>query len=182
MILRNARYNSNGGIDCEVNHPDYGWIPYTIPDDGRFQNIAMFELAAQTAEPYVPDEAEELKSAIADKIEEINAAYTAAVTPMIRDYPEIEQSTWWAQEGEARAYLAWFDEQQGEPPATPVLDNILAGRNGDDGSETLWELCLAVMENAAMFTQAQQMTGKRQRLAKQARSVETRDALDAIDW
>lgn len=33
--VRNAVYiTDQGHIDCEINHPDYGWIPYTIaPDD-----------------------------------------------------------------------------------------------------------------------------------------------------
>lgn len=33
--VRNAVYvTDQGHIDCEINHPEYGWIPYTIaPDD-----------------------------------------------------------------------------------------------------------------------------------------------------
>lgn len=31
MNYRNAKYiNDNGWIDCEIEHPDYGWIPYTL--------------------------------------------------------------------------------------------------------------------------------------------------------
>lgn len=33
MEFKNARYNSLGGIDCEINHPAYGWIPYTLGED-----------------------------------------------------------------------------------------------------------------------------------------------------
>ncbi|RUR51536.1 hypothetical protein [Vreelandella populi] len=126
--------------------------------------------------------AEKLADAQAAKIEQINGAYTAQVRPLIKDYPEIEQQTWIAQEAEARAYMAWHADQQGNAPATPVLDNILAGRNGDNGSETLQELSLAVLANADMFTRAQQLTGKRQRLVKQVREAKALEALDGITW
>ncbi|MFI0472977.1 hypothetical protein ACGLWX_09710 [Halomonas sp. HMF6819] len=128
------------------------------------------------------ERAERVESTRADKIREINDAYESQVRPLIRDYPEIEQQTWPSQDAEARAYLAWLGAAQGDAPATPVLDNILAGRNGDDGTETLEQLSRAVMENAEQFTQAQQLTGKRQRLVKQARAAESAEALDAIVW
>lgn len=32
--IRSARYAAQGGVDCEINHPEYGWIPFTAsPDD-----------------------------------------------------------------------------------------------------------------------------------------------------
>lgn len=27
--IREPARNDSGGIDCEVNHPDLGWIPFT---------------------------------------------------------------------------------------------------------------------------------------------------------
>jgi len=34
MNVKSARYNGNGTIDCEIEHPVYGWIPFTAsPDD-----------------------------------------------------------------------------------------------------------------------------------------------------
>jgi hypothetical protein len=63
-----------------------------------------------------------------------------------------------------------------------VLDNILLGRNGSDGTETLVELCEAVVSNAERFTQFQQLTGKRQRLVKAVRGAETVAAVNAIRW
>lgn len=26
---KNCKYNDSGTIDCEINHPKYGWIPFT---------------------------------------------------------------------------------------------------------------------------------------------------------
>lgn len=29
MNYRNAKRNENNSIDCEINHPIYGWVPFT---------------------------------------------------------------------------------------------------------------------------------------------------------
>lgn len=127
-------------------------------------------------------DAELLADAQAAKIAEINAAYTAAAAPLIKEYPEVEQQSWTEQNREARAYLAWDEDQEGDAPATPVLDNILLGRNGENGTETLKELCEAVLNNADKFTQFQQLTGRRQRLVKAVRAAETVEGKNAINW
>ena len=32
--FRNVTQNENGTIDCEINHPQFGWIPFTAdPND-----------------------------------------------------------------------------------------------------------------------------------------------------
>lgn len=117
------------------------------------------------------------------RIAEINDAYSEAASPLIKGYPEIETKTWPQQDSEARAYLGWHASgEQGDPPITPVLDRILAGRNGNDGSETLYQLCQAVKVNAEMFTAAQEMTGLRQRLVKQIRAAETVEEVLAVVW
>ena len=126
--------------------------------------------------------AELLAEAQAAKIKEINDAYAAEAEPLVRDYPEIEQQSWTEQNREARAYLEWNAAPQGDAPATPVLDNILLGRNGEDGTETLAELCEAVVSNAERFTLFQQLTGRRQRLVKAVRAAETVEAKNAIEW
>ena len=34
MMFRNPRFNAAGGIDGEINHPQFGWVPFTAaPDD-----------------------------------------------------------------------------------------------------------------------------------------------------
>ena len=33
MEVRGQKWNATGGIDCEINHPVYGWIPFTARDD-----------------------------------------------------------------------------------------------------------------------------------------------------
>lgn len=135
----------------------------------------------QDAEVTLPKSAAELLAdAQAAKIAEINSAYTKQAEPLVRDYPEIEQQSWTEQNREARAYLEWHADPQGDAPATPVLDNILLGRNGEGGNETLVELCEAVVSNAERFTLFQQLTGKRQRLVKRVKQADKTSDIDLI--
>ena len=62
MQVRNVQHNSQGTVDCEINHPTYGWIPFTAsPDDGEeFGKNLYKELkegkhgVIKPFEPYVP--------------------------------------------------------------------------------------------------------------------------------
>ena len=42
--IRNVHTNRHGGLDCEIDHPEHGWIPYTMPDEPV--NFAEREVAA----------------------------------------------------------------------------------------------------------------------------------------
>ena len=40
---RNPAYNNDGSIDCEINHPDYGWLPFTASaTDPSADGVALF--------------------------------------------------------------------------------------------------------------------------------------------
>ena len=54
MEYRNAKYNSFGSIDCEIKHPDYGWIPFTAIDGGDATCQSVFDMASSgNPVPYV---------------------------------------------------------------------------------------------------------------------------------
>ena len=59
MNKRNLRYNEFGTVDCEIEHPEYGWIPFTVnPDDklSPYSKIIHEEILAEKPEiaPYQP--------------------------------------------------------------------------------------------------------------------------------
>ena len=70
MDYRNARFNVAGGIDCEIDHPELGWIPFTAdPADtgAEFDVASLYAEMGPHAAPYVPPpepSAEELRAAI----------------------------------------------------------------------------------------------------------------------
>lgn len=59
MDYKNAQRLENGWIDCEIDHPVYGWIPFTCDPHDRGAEFDVADLHArmdadpQTA-PYVP--------------------------------------------------------------------------------------------------------------------------------
>lgn len=62
MEFSNPVFNAVGTIDCDINHPDFGWIPYTCSDVENPEFYA--ELLAAGPAAYVPqDPAEILASA-----------------------------------------------------------------------------------------------------------------------
>lgn len=58
MNYRNAIYTADGRIDCEIEHPEYGWIPFTAdPNDVAEHGREIFARIVEegTAAPYVPN-------------------------------------------------------------------------------------------------------------------------------
>lgn len=76
MNYRNAKHIDNNRIDCEIEHPVYGWIPFTCdPTDtgAAFDVVALYDaMAADSATaPYVPPTQAELD---AEQAETVRAA------------------------------------------------------------------------------------------------------------
>jgi hypothetical protein len=54
MNFRNATYNAFGTIDCEIEHSQYGWLPFTAdPNDVEPIGIEVFNAAKETAVSYI---------------------------------------------------------------------------------------------------------------------------------
>jgi hypothetical protein len=71
MEIRNAKYNELGGIDCEIEHPDYGWIPFTASkDDAEAHGREIFEAVKDSASAYIapPQPSDEEMQAIAKRL------------------------------------------------------------------------------------------------------------------
>jgi hypothetical protein len=48
--FRNAVWDPQGTITCEIEHPDFGWIPFTAsPDDVEPHGRAIFEVVRHHA-------------------------------------------------------------------------------------------------------------------------------------
>ena len=65
MHGRNARFLANGWIDCEIDHPLWGWIPFTAnpEDQGAGFDVAALHrvlIAGGDVAPYIPPSREEV--------------------------------------------------------------------------------------------------------------------------
>jgi hypothetical protein len=53
---RNEVRLENGNIDCEFNHPKYGWIPFTAdPNDCEEHGRIIWAALDAMLPPYVPE-------------------------------------------------------------------------------------------------------------------------------
>ena len=73
MNYRNAKHISLGRIDCEIDHPDYGWILYTLDPTDTDMTINNDDLlaameAAGDVEPYVPPTQAELDAELSEEL------------------------------------------------------------------------------------------------------------------
>ena len=74
MNYRNAKYvNDNGWIDCEIEHPVHGWIPYTLDPADTDMTVNNDELLAAMAlngnvAAYIPPTQAELDAAKASQV------------------------------------------------------------------------------------------------------------------
>jgi hypothetical protein len=74
MKYRNAKYiNDNGWIDCEIEHPQFGWIPYTLDPADTDMTISNDDLLAAMAAngdvaAYVPPTQAELDAQAAQAV------------------------------------------------------------------------------------------------------------------
>ena len=123
MNYRNAKRLANGWIDCEIEHPNFGWIPFTCdPSDTG----AQFDAAALHAQmdadpataPYVPPTQEEILAAAAFRAKAKRADLLAQNVD-----PYVMNALRWAdlsaeQQGEIAAYrraLLDITDQSGFP-------------------------------------------------------------------
>lgn len=106
MNYRNAKHIANNRIDCEIEHPAHGWIPFTCDplDTGAGLDAAAL-YAAMAADKntaaYVPPTQAELDAAQAARIRDARDSILAAVVdPMVSnplrwaDLSAAKQTAW----------------------------------------------------------------------------------------
>lgn len=85
---RNAVYiDADGSIDCEINHPKFGWIPYTLRDDDTdmtVDNEAVKAILGSNIAAYVPPTQEELDAQAAAAVRaQRDSLLRVAVDPIV---------------------------------------------------------------------------------------------------
>jgi len=123
MNYRNARYISASVIDCEIEHPQYGWIPYTLDPsdtDETIDNDALLSAMTENADvaAYVAPTQEELDANAASDIRgRRNKILSTEVDPIVSnplrwaDLTTAEQNAW----AQYRTDLLNITDQAGFP-------------------------------------------------------------------
>lgn len=114
-MIRNPQYNNAGTIDCEINHPVYGWIPFTASADdpeehGRQIHAAIAEGQAGPIAAYSPPSAETLLQSerarmIVTRFQARAALHSAGLLQAVESIMSNEAT-------DMIARLAWQDAQE----------------------------------------------------------------------
>jgi len=120
MNYKNPIYNQLGTIDCEVNHPEYGWIPFTAsPEDAEAHGRELYHriLADGDVADYIPPSAEQVAASVRS---ERNGILALSDWTQLPDVPQATRDLW----ASYRQALRDIPEQEGFPyevewPETP---------------------------------------------------------------
>lgn len=78
-LWRNPVRNADGTIDCEIEHPDYGWIPFTAsPDDSEQHGRDLYAAILESGDD-IPEKVVPIASIAAAKRAEIDTARDTAI-------------------------------------------------------------------------------------------------------
>ena len=121
MNYRNPVYNRFGTIDCEVDHPEYGWIPFTAsPEDVEAHGRDLYNLIVECGNiaEYVPPTDEQI--ALSVKIQR-NKLLALSDWTQLPDVPQATKDLW----APYRQALRDIPNQEGFPheiewPKSPV--------------------------------------------------------------
>lgn len=96
MDYRNPIYTVDGRINCEVNHPEFGWVPFTAdPNDVAAHGRAIFSKITEAGDiaPYVAPVISD-----ADLAEQIrlqrNNLLAASDWTQLPDVPQTTKDVW----------------------------------------------------------------------------------------
>lgn len=147
MNFRHAAFNAFGSVDCEIDHPRYGWIPVTAaPDDP--QTAGLFAAAAPEAQAYLPppdplpDPVAALAAARQHGLATMRAWIGAASLPLSDGVPIEEMLSWSVKEAAARAVLA--------DHASPAQQQLIGAEAAMTG-ESLADLCALILAKAGAY-------------------------------
>jgi hypothetical protein len=118
MNYRNAQRLANGWIDCEIEHPSHGWIPFTCDpsDTGAQFDVAALH-AQMDADPATADYVEPPAYVPTKEEQEANrkAAYTAEADPLffMSQRGEATVEEWQAKVAEIKARYPYPADTKG---------------------------------------------------------------------
>ena len=116
MSYRNLKINPYGGVDCEFESEEYGWIPYTVPED----HPDYTEIKEKAKPRTKKDEEEDLENLKKLVRSERNNLLAASDWTQLEDSP-VSKTAW----ANYRQKLRDIPQQKGFPKDVvwPLVDN-----------------------------------------------------------
>ncbi len=143
MDIKDLSYTATGGIDCTLNHPSYGWIPYTATLQEAEREASEYNLARAA---FIDD----VNSLAEEKIAEDRNARLALVTAAA-DVEEFESDE--AKQSSINEQMEAFDAEYIFDKEAYIEAKVGAWQyDGDMFSTTVLEL--AKTEDVAAYVEA----------------------------
>tara|TARA_R110002153_G_scaffold70851_4_gene185814 strand:+ start:1636 stop:2163 length:528 start_codon:yes stop_codon:yes gene_type:complete len=170
MEIKNAIHNEYGTINVEINHPKFGWIPFTSAHDDPSEIAQEVTRALFDAEisPKKPIDINDYRNPLLELISSKSQYY---VESLISTYPDFEKLTFETQKSEARG---WAMDNTVD---TPNVD-ILAFNRGIDREVLLEKISVKATEFEKL---SMAIAGQRQKFEDLIALATTVEELDAIN-
>jgi len=112
MKYRNPTFTASGAIDCEIEHPQFGWVQFTASaDDPEEHGRLIFAEVKDSATPYapIPPDPEALKETYRQSRA---AAYATEADPLFFKWQagEATKAEWEAKRAEIRQRFPYPEE------------------------------------------------------------------------
>ena len=141
MQIRNPIYTATGNIDCGIEHPQFGWIPFTASEDDPEEHGRLIYAAALEIGPaeYVPPSVDPaatiatFTAAIRNHVDAVAQAKNYDNAWSLAGYASSTIPEWAEQ---AQTFVAWRDQvwlfalaemqviQAGDKPVPTVADLV----------------------------------------------------------
>lgn len=175
--IKNAVYKNieKTIVDVEIEHPSYGWIPYTFnnttPDESFDVLVREYLLSATILDYSAPSFT--IEQAKSFKQNSVQSSFDAEVKALSDALPH-EMTSWRKQEEQARA---WNVDNTVD---TPIIDAILLTRNL---GETKQQFVDIVIRNADAYETAYgTILGKFQNLTRAISNATTVDEVEECKY
>ncbi|WP_299084107.1 hypothetical protein [uncultured Ruegeria sp.] len=104
MKTRNPKYTETGAVEVEIEHPDFGWIPfsYNDPEETALAAEVAAALDPNMIAPFVGPDVETRK---AEALRAVDTAHATYLSLLIEHATPEERDTWLVKAEAAQAYL-----------------------------------------------------------------------------
>ncbi len=110
-------------IDCEINHPQFGWIPFTAQDNTEDEFVqAVFDHWNKEDTPVAEPDIAAIKAEAERKIANWAEGFTQKFTALV---PPAEVASWPTKSAAAEAHLS------GQPQAMILAEAAVTGEDPD---------------------------------------------------
>ncbi|WP_298938146.1 hypothetical protein [uncultured Ruegeria sp.] len=122
MKTRNPKYTETGAVEVEIEHPDFGWIPFSY-NDSEETALAAEVAAALDPNMIAPFVGPDIETRKAEALRAVDTAHATYLRQLTGSATPEERDTWLVKAEAAQAYL----EGTASAAQTELIETEAAG-------------------------------------------------------